>query len=142
MRKEIAFFVVASLVVCAPRAAAQALHKCIGRDGQASYQSQPCDRGSRTVWVRDAAPERPPSVERQRSMRREKARRDVESAYLAKLAGRRRGSASGHAISTSRDAKRCEAARGRRERTLERVGLERDFDLLRRLDDEVARACR
>lgn len=142
MRKDIAIFIVALLAACAPRASAQALHKCVGRDGHASYQSQPCDAGRRTVWVREATPEPPPSAERQKAMRREKARRDVQSAYLATLARRRRGAASGHAIATSRDAKACDAARRRREKTLERVGLERDFELLRRLDDDVARACR
>lgn len=36
----------------------------------------------------------------------------------------------------------CEAAKANRDRTLERVGLKRTFDLLSRLDEQVRNACR
>jgi len=142
MLKDFAILIGAALIAGAPVVDAQSLHKCVARTGQVSYQSHPCDGDARTAWVREAAPEAPPPPERQAAMRREKARRDVGSDYLSQLARRRRGRPVGHAISTSRDATACEAARRRREAVLERAGLERTFDLLRRLDDEVARACR
>lgn len=142
MKRTVGILVGTMLAAAMPGAQAQSLHKCVARDGRASYQSQPCAAGMRTAWVREAPPEAPPSAERQARMRREQARRAVQSDYLASLAGRGRGPASGHAISTSRDAGACERARRRREDVLERVGLDRDFDLLRRLDDDVARACR
>lgn len=142
MRRNVVFVIGAVLIACAPATAAQSLHKCVDRNGKVSYQSQPCAAGSRTSWVRDATPEPPPSPERRAAMRREKARREVESEYLAGLARRRRGAGAGHTISTLADPDACAAARQHRDKTLERVGLDRTFDLLRRLDDQVARACR
>jgi hypothetical protein len=42
----------------------------------------------------------------------------------------------------SQDEIACQAATAKREDTLQRVGLNRNIDLLRRLDDELERACR
>ena len=35
---------------------AASLHKCLGTDGVASYQSLPCAPGQRTAWTRAAPP--------------------------------------------------------------------------------------
>lgn len=142
MRKRVVIVVGAALAAAMPALMAQSIHKCVARSGQVSYQSRPCAADARTEWARDAAPEPSPSAERRSAMRKEKARRAVESDYLARLAGQRRGRPAGHAISTSHDPDACEAARRHRDDVLGRVGLERTFELLRRLDDRVARACR
>lgn len=45
------------LIFLLPAAApAASLHKCVGADGVASYQSLPCAPGHRTVWTREAGP--------------------------------------------------------------------------------------
>ena len=44
------------LVLLVSAAATPALHKCIGADGVASYQSLPCTAGQRTAWTRQPEP--------------------------------------------------------------------------------------
>ncbi len=53
------------LLFLLPGTTAPALHKCVGADGVASYQSLPCAAGQRTAWTRRpepmaAAPPPPP----------------------------------------------------------------------------------
>ena len=44
------------LVLLVSAAATPSLHKCIGADGVASYQSLPCTAGQRTAWTRQPEP--------------------------------------------------------------------------------------
>ena len=44
------------LVLLVSVAATPSLHKCIGADGVASYQSLPCTAGQRTAWTRQPEP--------------------------------------------------------------------------------------
>ena len=44
-------------------------------------------------------------------------------------------------VENSGNSRACVSAKATRTRTLERVGLKRTFDLLRRLDDAVHSAC-
>lgn len=121
--------------------AAQQLHKCVDARGHASYQSAPCEAGQRQIWVRDAAPE---PVQPTQPVRPATTRQVDPPPTSPPLAPPR---ASGPASAQlpaypAREPSACEAAKQRRESTLRKVGLKRDFNLLRRLDDAVWNACR
>jgi hypothetical protein len=112
---------------------AQAIYKCVGSNGAVSYQSSPCTAGAKvaksinyTVAPAALSP-RVPYV----------AQRPASSQY----------SSSSNYVSPSYDEKaqrkaNCQYAKDDREATLDRVGLNRTFDLLRQLDDNVASACK
>ncbi|HEY4529761.1 MAG TPA: hypothetical protein VIG97_05455 [Luteimonas sp.] len=105
--------------------------------GHITLTSGECGAGDQLVARYDAVPE-PVSVAPAATAERRAAR----------VSGTPRGSAAGR-LGSGRSAPRarakpdaCQAARARREKTLQRVGLKRTFDLLRKLDDEVWAACR
>lgn len=114
--------------------AAQTVQKCVAKDGHVILTSDECGMGERLAGRWDATPEPEPEA--------------VPAARSAAARARASGTArpASHATTgrprSKAGAKRCETARAKRERTLERVGLKRTFDLLRRLDDEVRAACR
>lgn len=124
------------------------LRKCVSPGGAVSFQQQPCAAGSRQASSRSYAAEPAPTAEqiRARAMREQAAR--AESAELS----RRAGTAGHHGVATAagtlhrvtiaKDDAACQRARRDRDKTLERVGLKRTYDLLRALNDEVVRACR
>lgn len=121
--------------------AAQQLHKCVDARGHASYQSAPCEAGQRQVWVRDAAPEPVQPTQLVRPATARQVDPPPTSPPLAPL--RASGPASAQLPAyPARVPSACEAAKQRRESTLRKVGLKRDFNLLRRLDDAVWNACR
>ncbi|MBJ6984678.1 DUF4124 domain-containing protein [Luteimonas sp. MC1750] len=130
--------VVFCLMCCGAPAAAQTVQKCVGSDGHVTLTSEACGAGQRLAARYDAVPEPMPAAASAAAGRQEtdrQGRRGVQRTVA------RRGT--GRATAGSRPgADRCEAARARRERTLQRVGLKRTFDLLRKLDDEVRAACR
>ncbi|MCC8361893.1 hypothetical protein LK996_02185 [Lysobacter sp. A6] len=80
----------------------------------------------------------PRDVERQREIERATDAREYRAAYDAAYA-----SYGGQRLS-ERDIKRarCNDAKSHREATLREVGLSRDFEMLRALDDAVYEACR
>lgn len=143
MRQECRL-VLLTLVLCVD-APAQMVHKCVGRDGTASYQSQPCTRDAREVRTYEAAPEPPPTAEQLRTLEQRRARERAESAFLSRRAGTDR-----HAVERSRivrerpaqSATACEAAKAARQQTLDVVGLKRNYELLSRLDANVRAACK
>jgi hypothetical protein len=127
----------------------QTLYKCVSRD-LTSYQQTPCPRSARTVRSIHTVPE-PPPTSAERVQQRQKAQDDrAESAFLSHLAGTdqwgsRRTSvnrSAGRRTRHDRFKDACDTATKHRERTLHKVGLDRGLDLSRRLDDEVAEACR
>lgn len=119
--------------VLAPAARAQSVQKCIAGDGRISFTSHACGDGERLAATYSAVPETEPersAAETARPVRPESRQRQHRTrARAGAVRGRK---ASGP----------CEKARERRERTLQRVGLKRTFDLLRKLDEEVWDACR
>lgn len=124
------------------------LRKCVLPDGTLSFQQAPCDPGSRQLSSRSYVSEPPPTTEQMRARAaREKAGR-IESAELSRRAGTAPGRGGGtgggimHRVAIAKDDVACQRARLRREQRLEAVGLKRTYDLLRALNDEVARACR
>lgn len=139
--------VITVTLLLAGSASAQTLYKCVSPEGT-GYQQVPCAEGTRTVRMIETTPEPPPTTE-QLSVRARKAEQDRrESEYLSHLAGTDRTFAaaprSRSRNSTKRvDARheRCESAKARRTRALDKVGLDRTFDLLRKLDADVAAAC-
>ena len=129
---------------------AQTLYKCAAKSGN-SYRQSPCLGTARTLATIDVAPEPPPTAA-QLAQRARKAEQDrVESAFLSHLAGTDQPpaiyGATRRRTSSSRPARRsssgdgCALAKATRKATLQAVGLDRTYDLLRRLDEEVASAC-
>ena len=123
---------------------AQQVYKCVkGKD--VSYQSAPCDATHTVAKQWDATPDPEPTAE-EIAQRAAKRKQDAaESAQLRRAAGTNRtrptGSGSRTTSISAADA-RCNAAKDRRARKLESVGLKRTFDLLRKLDDAVHSACK
>lgn len=129
---------------------AQTLYKCASRTGN-SYQQSPCAAASRTVETMVTVPEPRPSAA-QLAERSRKAEQDrAESAFLSRLAGTDQATMSYRAPRYARASTRvslrtsrnddCKVAKAMRKATLKAVGLDRNFDLLRRLDDAVSDAC-
>ena len=121
---------------------AQQVHKCVDHRGNVAYQSQPCADSQTTARTWEAQPD---PVSDRSALPVSTPRSPANSAYPKVRGGRSKaGGASGASIpvENSGNSRACEAAKATRRRTLERVGLKRTFDLLRRLDDAVNRACK
>ena len=112
-------------------AAAQNVYKCVAADGVVSYQSAPCEHGAREAARWDAPPD-PPS----------RLHQSVSSQERPASGPRFMRTGSAHIARNAAKPSACEAAKVNRDRTLERVGLKRTFDLLSRLDEQVRNACR
>lgn len=131
------------VALCAP-AQAQVVHKCVGATGTISYQDAPCSEGSRERGSWEAAPEPPPSAEQLRAQEERRRSGREESEFLSRRAG-----TSGNVASrtTARRPLRasgpssCDAAKAKRQRRLDAVGLKRTYELLQKLDEEVRAAC-
>ncbi|BDU16768.1 DUF4124 domain-containing protein [Lysobacter auxotrophicus] len=121
------------LALTCTHAPAQSVHKCVTKGGVVSYQSMPCAQDAREAAQWDAPPDPPPRAERQRTA-------NVEHERATQPRAVRTGSS--HVVRNTTRPSACEAAKADRERTLERVGLKRTFDLLSRLDEQVRNACR
>lgn len=131
------YAVILSLLCCVAPAPAQTVQKCVAADGHVTLTSAACGAGQRLAARYDAVPEPMPAAA-SAAADRQAANRPGRAAMPRTV--KRRGSSRATAHSRP-GADRCEAARSRRERTLQRVGLKRTFDLLRKLDDEVWTAC-
>ena len=112
-------------------AAVPMVYRCVDRAGGVAFQSAPCGPGQRMTRAIPA----PPDIEPPRPR------------YLAQPTRRVAGNP-GDAAPNQYDRERarqdavCASARRQRDITLEQVGLARNFDLLRQLDDMVANACK
>lgn len=126
-------------------ASANTVHKCIGPGGAVSYQDAPCAPGFREGgnWTADPEPAPTPAQMQARERRQQQDR--AESDFLSRRAGTDRSGgnrAQASRVIRSPAPSACEAARARRQKTLDNVGLKRTFDLLRKLDEQVRDACR
>ena len=137
MRRE--FVLVLAMAMACGNAPAQSVFKCVAGNGAVSYQSAPCDAGSRQVQAWQAPPEPPPSAAMRRELAHKRHRDREESAFLSRRAGTDRSVAR---LVRPDVPSACEAAKAQRQRTLDAVGLKRSFDLLSRLDEQVRQACR
>jgi Domain of unknown function (DUF4124) len=128
-------FIVACLLP-APHVGAQEINTCIDAKGLKSYQNAPCDPRQRTVAVRayTIRPEDPTLIARTAAIQQEMDRRNHPGGKAAMV---RTGQSRRTAGPTP-----CQAAKTKREATLKRVGLKRDFDLLSQLDSEVWEVCK
>ena len=121
---------------------AQQVHKCVDGRGSVAYQSQPCAAAQTTARTWEAQPD---PVSDRPAVPVAEPRRSMQNAYPKTKSRRSKAvGASGASIpvENSGNSRACEAAKATRVRTLERVGLKRTFELLRRLDDAVNRACK
>lgn len=129
-------FWIAALLACVAAGpasvAAGTVSKCLGPGGQIVFTSAECPEGTRPAATYDATPE-----PRARAPRASSQVRGTTTRTPRRRAAAARG---GRARASSQD--RCRAARAQRDATLDRVGLERTFDLLRKLDEDVREACR
>jgi len=131
-------------------AQSQTLYKCASRTGN-SYQQSPCGASSRMLESMVTVPEPPPSAAQLAEQARKAEQDRAESAFLSHLAGTDQLSmpyrASRYRRASSAPARRdahgddCGLAKATRKSTLQAVGSSRTYELLRRLDDEVAKAC-
>jgi len=115
-------------------AAAQTIHKCADGRGGHAYQSLPCEGEVLRSWaveVRDA-PAAP--VARAATSRSTRPPASERAPWQAVLRRNR---------STSRDNQyaRCLAARASREQTLRKLGSQRRYEDLRRLNERVSAVC-
>lgn len=136
-------FTVILFTVACGTSSAQVVFKCLDGQGNAHYQSGACPPGTTLAKTWESqidpgpTPARPAtgnSAAGSQSQRITPARRRGRAApdYRTRRATGR--------ISAGRS--RCEAAKEKRQATLAAVGLKRNFDLLRKLDDQVSAACK
>lgn len=107
--------------------------RCVGPDGAVSYRDTACPVGYLVARTYRSVDDPVADAEA--------AKRDAEYVDM----GRSWVAMQEAAVPTkARDAKRerCNAAKGERERILRIVGLERNFELLRDLDETVYDACK
>jgi len=108
--------------------------KCKDRKGAVIFQTPPCDPGQSAVDVKQYAPVR---YDPHLAAQTRAAQREVD----ARRAGYgNRGQAT--YIPSDGRGPACEAAKANREVVLKSVGMRRNFDLLRSLDESVQKACR
>lgn len=126
---------------CPSSAHAQSVQKCIGPEGHVTLTSGECSDGQLLAGTYEAVPEpfTAATAGRPESQRRQTGASSRSGAIARTAAARARPDRTKARGKSSSN--RCQAARDRREQTLQRVGLKRTFDLLRKLDDEVWAAC-
>jgi hypothetical protein len=108
------------------------VYRCEGRSGSISLQSQPCAPGERTTRAVPAPPDIEPAPPRYTTSRRSDGA--VNNGQIIHVqSGGNEG---------AQRTRACAQARREREDTLERVGLNRSYDLLQQLDAMVRRACK
>ena len=121
------------LLFLLPRAQAESLYRCVGRDGAVSYQSQPCAVRQRLDRVVEYRAE--PVVARSGvvlEVSRRQPRRYANGSSDNRMV--RVGSA-------STASQRCRAGKAKREAALQRLGLKRSYDQLSALDVQVRAVC-
>lgn len=133
------------LLLLSANVSAQQLYKCINGKGHPSYQSEPCNAQQRQVWVRDATPDPEPSPAQRRAAQAQQRQLDTDAAERRQLQRQAQRSQRPTGFSlpaySGSQPSACQAAKDNRERVLKAVGMNRSYNLLRRLDDEVWSAC-
>lgn len=113
------------------------IYKCVDRSRNVTFQNEPCPETHSTRSTRVYTdPGYNPDLARkiaddERAIQRRKAESAAAGSYSFGTPAQERP-----------EVVRCRNARRERDRTLQRVGLKRAFDLLRRLDDNVYEACK
>ena len=127
------WMLVAVLMGLTAQAQAAEVYRCVAPDGAVSYRDTSCPVGY--VHARTYRSVDNPAGDAQRA-KRDAQYLDMGRSWLTMQEAT--------ASSGARDDKRarCNAAKGERERILRTVGLERNFELLRDLDETVYDACK
>lgn len=134
-----------AMLMLAFDAHAQQVYKCVDRSGNVAYQSDPCSQTQTTARTWEAMPDPVPDGSGPASVMAPVSKPRSAAAYPRSSASRWKGRGTiGAAIPVENggNSRSCEAAKASRTQTLERVGLKRTFELLRKLDDAVHRACK
>ena len=131
-----------AMLMLAFDAHAQQVHKCVDRSGNVAYQSDPCSQTQTTARTWEAMPDPVPD---RPSLPVAAQRIPAGNVYPRTTTGRAstgRTTGASIPVENAGNSRACLAAKATRDRTLERVGLKRTFDLLRRLDNAVHSACK
>jgi len=118
------------LLLTVASANAEALFKCQGGDGVASYQSAPCTEPAQQVWQREVTPEPEPVAPRNRA------------SSPARTVNRTRAVRVRSARAAAPRANACVRARAAADDERDRHWYTITFDRLRELDEQIARACK
>ena len=124
-------FLVILFGLCPAIASGGQLYKCVGASGEVAYQASACGSGQRTVRRIHFEPDPTPSAAGGLAA--------VKPLHTStrRSAGARQSPAR---IQKPRPSA-CEKAKAKREATLQRLGLKRNFDDLSRIDVAVRAAC-
>ncbi len=139
--RRLAAFVFLFALLLPQAVTAQAIHKCRAGDGSATYQDRPCAPGTQQAWTRPMPAAEPTALAPARPPARQVAARNASTPARSGTR-KRRPAPSGAVISQYRDPQGCEKAKAQRAQAYARLGLRRDFDTSRRLDDRVETAYR
>lgn len=140
----------ALLLLATPAHAQDVIRKCVDAKGHASFQNAVCPADSQEVKALAYTPEAAPTHEQQRARALADRKRKQEADNLARMAGRghraqgRRVSSAGTVIPIENpgNVARCNVAKAQRQRQLDAMGLNRNYDRLSRLDAMVREACK
>lgn len=131
------FTLAALLALASTTVSAQAVYRCVQPGKPASYQTDPCPKGTRIDAIRGFTPERNPTAN-ELAWKRYRTERE--------MAVRNRASAQQQAqyvaVPDQPSGPSCADAKAARDAWERRVGLSRTIDQLRWWQDYVQRACR
>lgn len=115
----------------------RAVYRCIAAKGAVSYQDVPCAPEQRMTALYRF---RPGAVDPALLARSRAIEQEMDLRNRGRVAAVR--TAASGAAQKPKPLSRCEAAKSKREVSLQRLGLKRDFDLMSALDRAVWDACR
>lgn len=141
MRPGMGATILAGLVLLAATAAqADQVRKCSGRDGHHSYVSGACPPGTRQLWVLEVTPEPVAADEPARRLAALEQWQWRQEQLRSRSMGVRYRWRPRPRVDTA--ARACDKARRRRDEIRDRDWYTVTIDRLRKLDEQVARACR
>ena len=120
----------------------QSVHKCVGKGGAVSYQSQPCAATQKALKSWDATPAPPPGTDELWRHHYRLKQGEADSRYLSRLAGTDRPRAGGAYGPSPTPIDACAAAKARRESVLRQNNDDVGYDARRALNDMVYDACK
>ena len=142
MQKSIMFRALLLLAFAPGVAGSQTIYKCTLKGKPTSYQNEPCAANAKIAAIRDYQPESPLSLDQLERRRALEARGRQESAYLSRIAGTDRSPGGGLTRILLVGGSACENAKRDRDAWERQVGLSRNVDTLRQMNDMVHRACK
>ncbi len=120
------------LLLLAGNIHAEILNKCVSGSGTVSWQATACGQGTRVMKTLEYTPDPPTAVAVPHPVRTTVTKSRTRASTRYRVSTR----------TTRRKSNACARAHERRDVTLERVGLKRNYDLLSKLDADVRSVCR